>query len=77
MMRVSGTIDDAINAMVKNGWMLLEKLGPRGNRDEWVIMQDVNGPLGLFSMMTGRTVDGNVETVVMFEKQVSRQGRLF
>lgn len=77
MMRVSGTIDDAINAMAQNGWMLLEKLGPRGNRDEWVIMQDINGLLGLYSMMTGRTVDGNVETVVMFEKQVSRQGRLF
>lgn len=77
MFRFEGTIDEALARMCANGWTLVERMGRRGNRDDWIILQDRKGAWGLFSVMSGQTIDGNTETVLFLEKVVNQQGVLF
>lgn len=77
MFRINGTIDEMLAKFSSNGWKIVERLGGKGNRDERVILQDTHCKLGLFSLMTGKDIDGNLQTVMMFERKIDAQGKLF
>lgn len=70
--RCDGGIEDAIETLKRRGLALVERLGRRGNRDEWLIVQDFKFQQALVSLMT----DDN-QTVICVERLVDPQGRLF
>ena len=70
-------LEETVKALEEKGLKLVERLGAKGNRDEWIIVQDSKYNLALISLMTGKDIDGKIQTVAMLEKLIDPQGVLF